>query len=762
MRSSQRLSKLLGLLLLTLFADQMNPQVASGSQIVTPKEVHASANSPRRKVIGIALEGGGAIGLAHIGVLLWLEDHRVPIDRIAGTSMGALIGGLYATGSSPQQIQALANAAPFQQVFSLQSSFKDVSYRRREDRQELPGDITLGLRTGKPTLRNSFLTDQQLNQLLLSSFFAYNTPEIDYDGLPTAFRCVASDLTTMTPVVFSKGSVVQAIRASISIPGIFPPYEIDGHPMVDGAITDNLPVDVLKRDLHADVILSVHFPPLPFKDADLTSITGVLGRASEVAIARNEANADAQSDVVISPQTAGFSIGDYSKSKALIEAGYEGAEQKSQELLQFALSEEAWKQFTAMRAARRRNSPGILNQVAVTGGSRGERTEAERDLNALVQQPLTARKIQAVIDSIEGNGSVSARYVTLPQAPSGDQPNVSSSTGENLAIELRPHVDGPPYLLAGINVSAANSNVARSTYNFRLVDQNFGGFGSELRTDLRLGFLTQLSTEYYRRLSARGLFLQPRLGFLRQPVYLWANQKRVSERLQQNGGGGLDLGFTISRRMQIAAEYRAEVVRWKLVSGEDQSPTPHLSGTAQTALLHYAFTSQQSGEFSQRGTHIDLRTGVLFNAAQSMTAPIIQAQISRAQPLPWNKAFLGIAGEVDTFAGRNVADPFRFTLGGPLRLSASSIDEYRGTDVYLARLAYIRQIAPLPTGIGQGLYGILGVEGGGVGTPEHSTQLEQDGFAGIIAATPIGAFTFGGSVGDAGRRKVFFQLGRLF
>ena len=126
------------------------------------------------------------------------------------------------------------------------------------------------------------------------------------------------------------------------------------------------------------------------------------------------------------------------------------------------------------------------------------------------------------------------------------------------------------------------------------------------------------------------------------------------------------------------------------------------------------------------------------------------------------KNLFGIGTEIDTHFHNDVPDPLRFTLGGPLRLSASSIDEYRGTDVYLARIGYLRRIAALPNGFGQGIYATIAYEVGDVWSAQTHTTLRQDGLAGVVAATPFGIITVAGSAGDAGRRKFFFSLGRLF
>jgi NTE family protein len=311
----------------------------------------------------------------------------------------------------------------------------------------------------------------------------------------------------------------------------------------------------------------------------------------------------------------------------------------------------------------------------------------------------------------------------------------------------------------GADLTAVTSNVTRSSLDFRLVDRNLGGFNSELRADARVGFLTQLSIEYYRELAPNGWFVQPQLGILRQPVYLWANQKRIAERFEQQAGVGLDFGRTFSRTTQLAAEWRMQTVRWSLTSGNDN--TPSLSGTAQTGVIHFTYDRAVTGVVSPKSLRLDIKAGSLFHAVDSQNAPLVQVRTSQTYTFR-EKNVLGMGSEVNSYFRRNVASPFRFTLGGPLRLSASSIDEFRGTDSALLRAGYLRRIATLPSGLGQGVYLTTAYEAGEMWSPERPAFLYQDGIAGIVAATPLGVFTLATSIGDGGRRKVFFTVGRLF
>ena len=718
-----------------------------------------------RPAIGIALEGGGALGLAHIGVLQWLEEHRVPVDRISGTSMGSLVGALYATGDTPAQMRALAVTDAFSRVFTLRTSYADSNFRRRQDRRELPDAFTIGLRH-RVSLRNALLTDRGVNEFLTVNLPNYNSDELDYNQLPIPFRCVATDLNTLAPVTFASGPLPQAVRASISIPGVFPPVQDrNGHYLVDGGILDNLPTDVLKRDLHAGVIIAIRIEDAPLANSDTTSIIGVLDRAFDAGIQRNVAQAEQLADLVINIPVGSFSGTDYAQAAGLIDAGYKAAEQNRAALLRYALDADGWKAYLTARASRRRLPPGALLQVRVEGPEPGPEPgavrEVLRDLKPLEGRPIVPATTLAALKPVQSNGEITADWETFAPAPSASVPSTSAvpvpDTG--LLVRLSSDPTGPPYLLISPELAAATSNTTRGEITLRLVDQNLGGFGSELRANARIGYMTDLSAEYYRLLTPSGYFLEPRTGVLREPVYIWVKQKRVAERFQQDLGVGLEAGRTFSDQLQVSADWHAEDTRWSLTTGSGGGP--YLSGTAQTGLLHVSVDQASSGEVSPNGFRLAASAGALYHAAQSANAPLVKLNfgISRS---PSQANIFGISGEVSSYLRANVAQPYRFTLGGPLRLSASSFDEYRGTDTYLARAGYMHRLAALPTGLGQGLYGTLAYEGGEIWSPESKAILRQDGLAGLVANTPLGLFTFGISVGDAGHRKVFITLGRWF
>lgn len=720
-----------------------------------PVQAQANAGQPERPRIGLALGGGGALGLAHVGVLKWFEEHHIPVDAISGTSMGALIGGLYATGRSAADIQTIADSNVFSSVFVLQRDYTDLSYRRRQDRRDLPQAITVGLKNGI-RVRSSLLTEVGVNEFLSDVFLTYSDPTIKFDDLPIPYRCVATDLTASQTVEFSSGTLPSAVRASISLPGIFPPVERNGHYLVDGSVLENLPVARLQGEMHAQVVIAVSFPESKIESSDLTSIFNVLLRSFSVAIEGNEARSRKLADVLISPQTQQFTTNDYDKAQQLLAVGYKAAEEQRAKLLPYALSDADWQAYLAHKNARKRLPPGLLKTVRVEGGSSDAQREVKTSFAKLQNKPIEQDSIHAALDPVQSDEAYSASFRTFTSHP---QSTGIQASADGVLVRLKESPLGPPFLLIGGDMTAMTDSVTRMAFDMRLINQNFGGYGSELRSSVRLGFLTQANTEYYRLLNTNGLFVQPRLGVLRQPVYIFQNQKRTTERLEQDAGGEIDFGRTISKRSQLSLQWRESAVRWETTSGSDGQPD--LSGTAQTALMHFTFSNQDDVPAARHGLSFSTYVGSIYNAVGSRNAPEATFAAAYVQPIG-SRNSLALNASADTYFRRNVADPFRFTLGGPLRLSASSVDEYRGTDDYFARAAFLHPLGSMPAAVGKGIFAVGAYEAGEVWSPSNPAFLRQDVSLGAQADTILGAVTFGVSVGDAGHRKVFFTFGRLF
>jgi NTE family protein len=591
---------------------------------------------------------------------------------------------------------------------------------------------------------------------------SYNSHELDFDTMPIPFRCVATDLTTLKTITFSRGPLPVAVRASISIPGIFPPVKNpEGHFLVDGGILNNLPIDVVRRDLKADVVIAIHLESDILRPSDTGSLIGVLERAFVAGVEQNVQLAMPLANIVVSVPLDEYTATDYGKSEQIVKAGYAAAEQNRTALLKYALNDSDWSVYLAARKARVHPKPGSLNNILVKGGSTGATQAVVANLKPMMGKPITPAETSAALKPIQSNGGYSAAYETFRPAAAGSStfgtPGSNSDTG--ILVNLSKDTIGPPYLIVGPEIEASTSNIGRGEINLRVVDQNLGGYGSEARATAEFGYRTSLALEYYRQLTTSRFFLEPHAGVLRQPVYIWANQKRVAERFQQNLAASLELGRNVSNSLQLSAEWGAVYTRWALRTGSGGGP--YVAGTAQTGLFHVNVDRAASGSISPSGFRLAASGGAMYHAIGSSNAPLVMLDFNRSFSYRETN-IVGLGGVVNSYLRKNVAQPFRFTLGGPMRLSASSMDEYRGTDIYLAHAGYMHRIAPLPTGLGQGIYALIGYEAGEVWSPERPAFLRQDGTAGLVGNTPLGLVTFGVSIGDAGRRKVFFTIGRWF
>jgi len=295
--------------------------------------------------------------------------------------------------------------------------------------------------------------------------------------------------------------------------------------------------------------------------------------------------------------------------------------------------------------------------------------------------------------------------------------------------------------------------------NMILLDQDFGGYGSELRTKIDVGFLTRLESEYYRKLGWSGFFVAPRAGITRQPYYIYSGDTRLSERQSQMGGFGGDVGWSDGHDQELRAGWELQNVQWYTTTGSDGQP--NYEGNAQRARIRYVYDSRDRALVPQYGIRVTTDLGYLFDTPGSPSAPKLSSQIRLTHAIG-EKNVTQFSAEGGTMFNRNVAQPFRFTLGGPLRLSASVTDQYRGTDYFYVAPGYLRRLATLPAPLGQSLYVGLTYEAGQMRAPNAFPITRQDVAFGVVAETPLGVITVAPAFGTGGERRLVFTIGKLF
>ncbi len=392
----------------------------------------------------------------------------------------------------------------------------------------------------------------------------------------------------------------------------------------------------------------------------------------------------------------------------------------------------------------------------------------------VIDKPVDPQAIEHILDQVRSDGRYNADYtVGYETNPETGQATSRQPHGNPDAVTNRPVVTvniadkptGPPFLQVGVNIEAQTAGITRATFESYLVHQDLGGYGSELRAHIAVGWLTDLNAEYYRHLASLGqtrggLFAAPQIMLHREPFYIYENQHQISQRQLQVAGGGLDLGWSDQRYQELRLGWQGGQVRWQTETGSDTQAPANLIGSMQRGRIRYVFDNQDRALVPQFGLRVQTEAAYLYHSVDSPSAPQLTSKISYAHQVGKNLFVMGAEG--GTMFNRNVAQPFRFTLGGPLRLTASSIDEYRGTDYFLVEPAFLRRVARLPAPLGQSIYIGAGYEAGQMRAPDARTLTRQDIYFGIVAETPLGIISLAPAFGDDGHRKFVFTLGKLF
>ena len=422
-----------------------------------------------RPKIGVALEGGGALGEAHIGVLKWFEDHHIPVDYIAGTSMGGLMGGLYATGKSADQIHEVVKNVDWPLVLGGQTPFDDLSFRRKEDAREFPNSITIGLKHG-PALPPGLNSGHQVSLLIDRETLPYSDLR-SFDDLPIPFRCVSTELISGKPYVFQNGSLSEAMRATMSIPGVFAPVRRGNQIFVDGGLVDNLPTDVV-RNMGADIVVAVHLQISPASAKDIQSAFSVLGRSVELVIAETEIRGMEGADLIVKADVQKYTTMDYEKSDELVKIGYESAEQKAALLQVYALDDVAWAEYLHDKNSRLRTTIGVPQFVKVVGIEGESLTNVQKFLSHLAGKPIDQAALEQDLTRLAGVGRLDSVTYEIIQE--------NGQTG--LLITAHEKNYAPPTLRPSFEVNGTQTQDVTFTIGARLTFMDIAGFRSEWRT----------------------------------------------------------------------------------------------------------------------------------------------------------------------------------------------------------------------------------------------------------------------------------------
>ncbi|MGA7568487.1 MAG: patatin-like phospholipase family protein [Terriglobales bacterium] len=748
MRHHRSFRACLFLALSAAVASPVRGQDSSGPQSDTPQTLAQNSSTQPRLKIGVALEGGGALGLAHIGVLQWFEDHHIPIDYIAGTSMGGLVAGLYATGKSPKELEDLVKEQNWDVIIGGETPYRDLSYRRKEDAREFQNSIIFGLKHGlsAPSALNA---GRDISLLIDRQTLPYSRLE-SFDDLPIPFRCVATELVSGKEAVFSSGSLQQALRSTMSIPGVFAPVRDDGKIYVDGGLLGNLPTDVVRK-MGADVVIAVHLEVAPANPQEIQSLFRVLGRSIDVVIHENEIRGLADADLVVKVDLRAYNSMDYAKAQTIIQLGQKAAEDKRKVLAPYSLNDASWQDYLRTRQEREKTKVPVPQFVQVQGTNPKSAQHLQDFLQTAVGKPIDTKTMDHLLTRLTGIGKYDSADYRLA--------NRDGQSG--LIVTMHEMSYAPPTLRMGFAVDGSESNDVTFTQLTQLTYMDVAGYRSEWRSKLEFGNTYGVQSELYKPITAMSKwFLAPRGNATDSAFKIFFKSNPVADYRIGRADIGGDLGYGFSRFTELRVGYEVGYYSANLRLG-----TPDFfsySGRLGDLRLHFLSDHRDDPVIPRSGSSLE---GTFrwydTNPGATSAFPLMQAKADYFHPVS-QSASLFAAGEGGTsFGYTNIGVP-QFFLGGPGRLSAYGTNELFGNQYYDFRLGYLHNLLTLPPLVGKSVFAVGAYEFGKMYNSPNESGFPNDVSAGIVADTALGPLFVGASVGDTGHKKWFFELGHVF
>jgi NTE family protein len=740
--------------------------------------------SPHRPRIGLVLSGGGARGAAHVGVLKVLEQLHIPIDAIAGTSMGAVVGGLYASGFSPHEIESIMTSLNWQDAFRDRPPREDLTFRRKLEDQNFLVKFPLGIRGSKIQLPKGLIQGQKLNQTLRRLTLPVASV-INFDELPTPFRAVATDLESGDAVIMSSGDLTSAMRASMSAPGVFSPVERDGRLLVDGGIAENVPIDVA-REMGVDILIVVDVGTPLLKRDKLSSAPVISNQMLAILIQHNSREQLAKmapQDVLIEPALGDTSAFDFGIVKRVIATGEIAGHAAESRLAALSVSPEEFAAYAALRD-HDRQSPPRIDFVKVDEGSGRYSNRLDRLFKDVIGKPLDPDAVARHITTVYGQGNLEALDYRVVQ---------DDADRYGLLLAARRNSWGPNYVRFGLSLQ--DDFEGNSSYNAaaRFVLSEITNPGGEWVWDLQVGETSLISTEVYLPISdTSSFFFVPHVSAKAANVDVLQEQTRIAEYRVRSFDYGLDFGYELGNWGEIRTGVERDVGHEDVRIGNPLDPLlppdsfdtneyfvrlslDHLDDVnfphhGQQATIEWR--AERAGDVSTTREKQDFeRLSFTYLAATSFGR--YTAVFSAAGGTTFNTPQgLLLTGQVPGSApgGVQVTTPsdlrLLFPLGGFLNLSGLKANSIAGPHFALARTLFYKQIGrggpgylDVPTYVG------VSVESGNVWEHRGDASfgsLRHDASVFLGMDTFLGPVYVASGFDDKGQHAFYLFLGRTF
>jgi NTE family protein len=692
--------------------------------------VHA-ADAPERPRIALVLSGGGARGFAHIGVLKTLKEMHVPVDMVVGVSMGAVIGGAYASGRTPEELAEFVKRTDWPTIVADRPPRDDLAFRRREEDLLVPSRIEFGIDKNGATLPPGAAGNVAL-EAALTRLFPIGAGDLPVDKLALPFRSVASDLLTGELVELRDTPLFMSVRASLAVPGVFTPVRVNNRLVVDGGLVRNLPVD-FAREMGAQVIIAVNVGTPLSGESELTSAFGVAQQMLNILTEQNVQRSLRElgpNDILISPDLTGVGFLNFTQNQHAIAAGEKAAKALADQLKHYAVSPEEYAHFELNRSAAA-NAPGrelTIAKLEVKGTQHASPEALKEHVGLKEGDKATRMEIRRAAAALYGRGDFSRVDVDIKDRDD-DQREVTIQPTEAGWAHSRVRL--------GLELSSDFADDNRFTFSAMHVVSWLNPWGAELRTLARIGSERSISTQWWQPIApGSDWYVAPSLGYQASSTDLYINGLRSSRLGFAFWESSLELGRQLGNWGNVAVGLTRRVGSGReLISPSGNPLSGHFANT--TKFVQFDIDTLDTLAFPTRGMLVTARLEQAAGVQNSARSALIGLQAFRAGE--W-------AGHLYGEWSRSRQGTAPTSLGGFLQLSGTPRGSIEGQTVAFGRVVLAKRIGELPIAVGGPVRAGFSLElGGGFddGQSVRLRDLKQAGSLFLSVDTRFGPLSFG-------------------
>jgi len=738
--------------ILTLILFCFSKTVLSEPSEISAADANPTSPNSKRLRIGLVLSGGGARGFAHIGVLKVLEENNIPIDYIVGTSMGSIVGGVYALGLTPEDIETVVTGIHWDKVFDDFARRSTNRFRRKLDKYDFFGIKRIGITRGGLKLPPGIIEGQQI-ELALDRLAYPGFGIEDFDKLSIPYRAIATDIETGKPFIIKDGNIARAMRASMSIPGALPAITIDGKLLVDGGIANNIPVDVVRR-MGADIVIVVDVSePLADKEEIQSGIdvTGQLTTIMTRRVADQQLATLNDSDILIIPAEKDISSSDFNKYPVLISAGELAANETLPALKKYSLSFEDYAEYKAALPNIARKNP-VIDFIKIKNSTDLKDEIMQVRIHQKIGEPLDIQQLEDDLSHIYGLDYSSSVVYSVETR--------EDRTG--LIIYVRDRHWARQYLQFGLSIESTFDVQSITNLHVAYTNPNLNDMAGEIRIDGAVGSEPQFNVEYYQPMNVDLDFYVSTETGIETTVFPTLIESHI-ESIQniKRTYIAFSAGKTFAQTTDLNIGIRYDDGKIKSISGLKAFKPDFLESYVYARLLHDSLNNLILPTSGFLGS-LEFRAN-----RKSLGADVDQDQV---------KLTLSGAGSYQryTVLGRFIAETTLddtanpllinnlFLRGGFLELSGTIRNELLGQHFALAEAVFYRRlgdISLLP------MYGGFSLETGNAWLYRSDVSTADLRYAGsvfVAADTFIGPVYLALGATDKGEVAVYFNIGNTF